>query len=200
MLTQPLNQRLLIETPRGQQVTCNKTIMGCPILIKDRVMLVRLLVFKDHGYDIILGIDWLTKYHASIDCRKNEVVFCLPGIEPFKFKGSHVRATPPPLLAIQVKKSIQQGAQAFLAYVTAKPEVERRLEDILIACEYPDVFTKSALGIPPNHEIKFSINLILGTQPVYKAPYRMAPTKLKELKEQLISVKCYTFKPLIHIC
>jgi hypothetical protein len=51
-------------------------------------------------------------------------------------------------------------------------------------CHYPDVFVE-AMGLPPNHKVEFTIDLVLGTQPIHKAPYCMAPVELKKLKEQL---------------
>jgi len=77
------------------------------------------------GFDIILGMDWLSKYYANIDCRKTEVIFRSSSEEEFKFCGSRVRATPPLLSAIQVRWSIRSGAQAFLAYIKAEPVGER---------------------------------------------------------------------------
>jgi hypothetical protein len=53
-----------------------------------------------------------------------------------------------------------------------------------VACNYPDVFSE-VVGLPPDQEIEFSIDLVPGTQPIHKAPYCMAPTKLRELKEHL---------------
>ena len=46
-------------------------------------------------------------------------------------------------------------------------------------------FSKELLGLPPSREVEFAIDLVLGSQPILKSPYRMAPTELKELKEQL---------------
>jgi hypothetical protein len=71
-----------------------------------------------------------------------------------------------------------------LAYVTTKPEVEARWEDIPVVRDFPDVFAKIS-GLPLDREIEFTIELLLGTQPVHKAPYRMAPIELRGLKEQL---------------
>ena len=51
--------------------------------------------------------------------------------------------------------------------------------------DFPDVFPEDLPGLPPTREIDFAIDLIPGTQPISKAPYRMAPTELQELKEQL---------------
>jgi len=60
-----------------------------------------------------------------------------------------------------------------------------KLEQVLVVCEYPDVFPEKLHGIPPDREVEFGIDLLPGTQPIPIPPYRMAPTKLKELKEQL---------------
>jgi hypothetical protein len=68
--------------------------------------------------------------------------------------------------------------------VLAKPKVEQKLEEIAIVRQYPDVFAE-ATGLPPDREVEFTIDLVPGAQPIHKAPYRMAPVELKELKEQL---------------
>ena len=60
-----------------------------------------------------------------------------------------------------------------------------KLEQVPVVCEYLDVFPEELLGIPPNREVKFRIDLLLGTQPISAPPYQMAPTELKEVKEQL---------------
>nr|GFD36527.1 putative reverse transcriptase domain-containing protein [Tanacetum cinerariifolium] len=54
-----------------------------------------------------------------------------------------------------------------------------------IVSEFPDVFPDELPGIPLVREVEFSIELILGAEPISKAPYRMAPIELKELKDQL---------------
>ena len=60
-----------------------------------------------------------------------------------------------------------------------------KLDDIPVVREFPDVFPEDLPGIPIDREIEFSIDLHPGTSPISKAPYRMAPIELKELKEQL---------------
>nr|GFD32575.1 putative reverse transcriptase domain-containing protein [Tanacetum cinerariifolium] len=55
----------------------------------------------------------------------------------------------------------------------------------LIVFEFPDVFPDKLPGIPPVHEVEFSIELIPGAEPISKAPYRMDPIELKELKDRL---------------
>jgi hypothetical protein len=151
--TRPLVQSLTVETLGGKKVVCDKMVENCPINIKGRNLHINLSVFKSLGYDVILGMDWLSKYYGSINYREKVVVFQLPSVERFKFNGSCTRATPPLLSTVQATRNIRQGASAFLAYVTAKPEAERTLEDIPVACDYPDVFAEVVTGLPPDREI-----------------------------------------------
>ena len=65
-------------------------------------------------------------------------------------------------------------------------EVDKRaVENMLVVCEFLDVFPKELPGLPPNREIEFYINVVPGTDPISMPPYRMAPAELKELNEQL---------------
>jgi hypothetical protein len=100
-------------------------------------------------------MDWLAKYGASIDCRAKEVVFRPLDAEDFKFCGSRVRAATPLLPAIQASKWVKDGAQAYLAYVMAKPEVEAKLEDIPVVRDFLDVFARIS-GLPPDREVEFT--------------------------------------------
>nr|GFC85906.1 putative reverse transcriptase domain-containing protein [Tanacetum cinerariifolium] len=60
-----------------------------------------------------------------------------------------------------------------------------KLKDIPVVCEFPGVFPKDLSGLPPSREIEFRIDLIHGDMPVAKSPYRLAPTEMQELANQL---------------
>ena len=60
-----------------------------------------------------------------------------------------------------------------------------KLEDIAVVKEYPNVFSEELRGLPPDREIKISIDLLPGLYPISRAPYRMALIEMKELKNQL---------------
>jgi len=182
--TEPLEQNICVATPVGDAVTCKKYVGNCPIVIKGRVLPAKLAVFGMMGFDVILGMDWLSKYNANMDCRRKEITFRPHGMEEFTYCGSKVRSSPPLLSAVQAVKNVRDGAQAYLVYVQAKLETKEKLEEIPVVCHYSNVFSE-IMGLPPNREVEFSIDLVLGTQPIHKAPYRMAPTELRELKEQL---------------
>ncbi|GJZ84256.1 hypothetical protein Tco_0649595 [Tanacetum coccineum] len=65
-----------------------------------------------------------------------------------------------------------------------KPD-EKRLEDIPVVKEFPEVFPKDLPGLPPIRQVEFQINLIPGAAPVAHAPYRLAPSEMQELSNQL---------------
>ncbi|GJT61444.1 putative reverse transcriptase domain-containing protein [Tanacetum coccineum] len=77
----------------------------------------------------------------------------------------------------------------ILAQVTEKEtedkSEEKRLEDVPIVRDFPEVFPKDFPGLPPTRQIEFQIDLVLGAAPVARAPYRLAPSKLQELSTQL---------------
>ena len=62
---------------------------------------------------------------------------------------------------------------------------ELKVRMVRVVKEYEDVFPKDLPGLPPERAIEFGIDLMSDTKPISKAPYRMAPVELKELKIQL---------------
>ncbi|GJW98874.1 hypothetical protein Tco_0180682 [Tanacetum coccineum] len=81
------------------------------------------------------------------------------------------------------------GCPIFLAHVTTKKtedkSEEKRLEDVPIVRDFPDVFPEDLPGLPPTRQVEFQIDLVLGAAPVARAPYRLASFEMKELSEQL---------------
>ena len=87
--------------------------------------------------------------------------------------------------AIQARRFLRKGREAFLALVLDSKRGQIELENILIMREFSDVFPEELLGIPLEREVDLSIEILLGTTPISIAPYRMASTELKEVKIQL---------------
>nr|ABA94346.1 retrotransposon protein, putative, Ty3-gypsy subclass [Oryza sativa Japonica Group] len=84
------------------------------------------------------------------------------------------------------QKSVASLNQAAIEGQTETVEKSpRKLEDIPIVQEYPEVFPKDLTTMPPKREIEFRIDLAPGTAPIYKRPYRMAANELAEVKKQV---------------
>lgn len=185
LVTEPLPQSLVVALPNGEMVCCSKIALGCPLDFGERTLDADLIVFKLLGFDIILGMDWLYQYYANIDCRSQVISFQLSDGDYLEFVGSKLKARPAIISAIQAKKDIACGADAFWVQVVATPSKKKSVVDIPVVDEFPDVFMEELPGLPLVRDMEFVIDLEPGAAPVHKAPYRMAPAELKELKTQL---------------
>nr|GEY28441.1 putative reverse transcriptase domain-containing protein [Tanacetum cinerariifolium] len=88
-------------------------------------------------------------------------------------------------LSQQARKYIENGYELFLAQVTKQGSKEKQLEDALVIRDFPEVFPDELPGLPPPRQVEFRIDLIPSDAHVARAPYRLAPSKVKELSEQL---------------
>ncbi|GJS73349.1 hypothetical protein Tco_0706190 [Tanacetum coccineum] len=88
----------------------------------------------------------------------------------------------------KMQKYMEKGFPIFLAHVTTKEDEDKsekkRLEDVTIVQDFPEVFPKDLSGLPPTRQVEFQIDLVPGAAPVARAPYRLAPSKMKELSKQ----------------
>ncbi|GJR94118.1 putative reverse transcriptase domain-containing protein [Tanacetum coccineum] len=89
----------------------------------------------------------------------------------------------------KTQKYMLKGCPIFLAHVTTKETEDKsekkRLEDVPIVRNFPEVFPEDLPGLPPTRQVEFQIDLIPGAAPVARAPYRLAPSEMKELSDQL---------------
>ncbi|XP_042426126.1 uncharacterized protein LOC122013990 [Zingiber officinale] len=125
----------------------------------------------------------LAKNHALVDCHRKSVKLQTPSQEEIIYHG---KAKEKRLLlsASQTLKDMRSGDGIYLAMISEVEEKTKgRLEEILVVQDFLDVFPEELPGTIPNHEVDFEINLAPGVTPISNAPYRMARTKLKELKE-----------------
>jgi hypothetical protein len=117
---------------------------------------------------VILGMDWLSKHNGLIDCAKKAV-----WLTPSSGKALEY-----------VAENLVTDKAASNRIVLNHLDVVSTL-DIRTVSEFPDVFLEELPGTPPDREIEFVIELVPGTAPIFKRPYRMVSNQLAELKEQL---------------
>ncbi|GKC90470.1 putative reverse transcriptase domain-containing protein [Tanacetum coccineum] len=89
------------------------------------------------------------------------------------------------ILCIKARKYVERGCHLFLARVTKKKSKEKRLEDVHVIHDFLEVFPEELPGLPPSRQVEFRIDLVPGAAPVARAPYRLAPSEMKELSVQL---------------
>ncbi|GJT35030.1 putative reverse transcriptase domain-containing protein [Tanacetum coccineum] len=144
------------------------------------------------SFDVIIGMDWLRRCHAVIVC--DEKLVRIPyGNETLVFCGNESNDRRESRLTImscsKAQEYMAKGCQIFLAQVSAKKEKDKsegkQLEDVPIVQDFPEVFLEDLSGLPPARPVEFQIDLIPGAAPVARPPYRLAPSEMKELLEQL---------------
>ena len=113
------------------------------------------------------------------------MIFRRPGLPIVVFYGEWRRVPSGLISAISARCLLQKGCEGYPTHVVDTRSSEVRLEDVPVVRDFLDVFPDDLPGLPPEREIDFPIDLVLGTVPISLPPYRMTPAELKELKTQL---------------
>ncbi|GJW93492.1 putative reverse transcriptase domain-containing protein [Tanacetum coccineum] len=145
-----------VELADGKVVSTNNVLIGYTLNLLNRSFPIDLMVIELGSFDIIIGMDWLSRYDAAILCGEKNA-----------------------------QKYIEKGCELFLAQVTEHESKEKRLEDVPVIQDFPEVFPEELPGLPPPRQVEFRIDLIPGAAPVARTPYRLAPSEMKELSKQL---------------
>ncbi|GKF02094.1 putative reverse transcriptase domain-containing protein, partial [Tanacetum coccineum] len=155
----PLENSYDVELADGKIVGVNTIMRGCTLNFLNRPFNIDLMPVELGSFDVIIGMDWLKRCHAVIMC--DEKLVRIPyGNETLIFHGN-------------------------------KSNNDRESRLTIISCskaqEYmaKGLFPEDLPGLPPARPVEFQINLISGAAPVARAPYRLAPSEMKELSEQL---------------
>ena len=157
-----------------------------PVVISEQELCADLVMLDMSDYDVILGMDFLSKYEATINCKAKTVGFKPPGEEMFTFFGNRRSSQKMFISAMRARKWIADGCTGFLASVLDTTKKGRdELKDVPVVNEFVSVFPEDLPGLPPDREVTFEIEVLPGTAPISKAPYRMAHVELKELHVQL---------------
>ncbi|GJT95158.1 putative reverse transcriptase domain-containing protein [Tanacetum coccineum] len=143
------------------------------------------------SFDVIIKMDWMSEQHAEVVCYEkyvrvpygNDVL-----IIQSERSGVRNECRLEVISSIRTQRYIEKGCRVFLIQMTKKEEAEipeKRIEDVPVVRDFPEVFPEYLPGLPPTRQVEFHIELILGAAPVARAPYRLAPAEMKELAEQL---------------
>ncbi|GKC66607.1 hypothetical protein Tco_1099205 [Tanacetum coccineum] len=106
------------------------------------------------SFDVVIGMDWLSKYHVRILCDEKVVHILI-------------------------------DSETLIIRVMEKKSNEKQLEDIPVVREFLEVFPEDLPGLPLIRQVEFQIDLIPRAAPVARAPYRLAPSEMQELSDQL---------------
>ncbi|GJV68800.1 putative reverse transcriptase domain-containing protein [Tanacetum coccineum] len=181
-----------VELADGKIVRIDTIIRGCTLNFLDHPFNIDLMPIELGSFDVIIGMDWLRRCHAVIVC--DEKLVQVPyGNETLTFCGnesSNGRESRLTVIScLKAQEHMAKGCQVFLAHISAKKEEDKsegkQIKDVPIVRDFPEVFPEDLPGLPSARPVEFQIDLIPGAAPVARAPYRLAPSEMKELSEQL---------------
>ena len=78
---------LSVATPLSDELETDVFFSSCPVLVEGRELLADLVLLDVIEFDVILGMDWLARHYASLDCREKVVIFRIPNDDEFRFRG-----------------------------------------------------------------------------------------------------------------
>ncbi|KAJ0550384.1 putative nucleotidyltransferase, Ribonuclease H [Helianthus annuus] len=181
----PLNTKHVVELANGKSVEAVHVIKGCSIVLAGQTFSIDLIPIVLGSFDIVIGMDWLSKQQAEILCKEKIIRIPRSGKEPLEVQGDKSGAVVGIISFLKAQKCLRKGHTAILALVTDASAKEKRIEDIPVVREFPQVFPDDLPGLPPHRQVEFQIELAPGAAPIARAPYRLAPTELEELSKQL---------------
>ncbi|GJT74255.1 putative reverse transcriptase domain-containing protein [Tanacetum coccineum] len=173
-----------IEMADGNLVSTNTVIKGFTLTLLNQPFEIDLMPIKLGSFDVVIGIDWLSKYHAKILSDEKVVHIPING-ETLIIRGDQSKTRLNLISCIKTERYISRGCQVFMIQVMENKSDEKRLEDFPVVKEFLDVFPEDLPGLPPVRQVEFQIDLIPGAAPVARTPYRLAPSEMQELSNQL---------------
>nr|GFB79132.1 hypothetical protein [Tanacetum cinerariifolium] len=156
-----------VELADRRIIWLNTILKGCTLNLLNHTFNIDLMPVELGSFDAIIGMDWLADYQAVIVCAekivripwRNETLI-IHGDE--SNQGNVMRLNI--ISSTKTQKYMLKGFPIFLAHITA---------------------TEDLPGLPPTRQVEFQIDLVPGAAPVARVPYRLAPSEMKELAEQL---------------
>nr|GFD25264.1 reverse transcriptase domain-containing protein [Tanacetum cinerariifolium] len=181
-----------VEISNGRIIGLNTIMRDCTLNFLNHPLNIDLLPVELDSFDVIVGMDWLSKYDAVIACAE-KLVHIPFGNEILTIRGEGSNERNESRLNIiscsKAQEYMSKGCHVFLANITSTKDEDKskkkQLEDVPVVREFLEVFPEDLPGIPPTRQVEFRIDLLPGVAPVARAPYRLAPSGMKELADQL---------------
>ena len=106
-----------VTSPLGHSISVNSVYKKCPIIIQAREFLANLIALPFREFDLILGMDWLSKHRAIIDCGQKTIVLRCSYQTEVIVQGIRTSAMSNVISAMQARIFMRKGCETFLAMI-----------------------------------------------------------------------------------
>ena len=139
---------ILVTNPLGHSVIVNRVYRDCPIRIREYEFPRDLIELSFREFDVILGMDWLSRHQVVVDCRMKQVTLRTPSGKEVTFISERPNHLSNVISVATTRMMVRKGCEAYLAYVIDKKKAEPSLLEISTVCDYPNVFPEDVPGLP----------------------------------------------------
>ena len=114
--------------------------------------------------NVIVGMDWLSRHRAHLDCENQRIVVQTPSGGELIIRGDGQKILPKVCSLAKARRYVHRGDVSYLAYVTDSREEKKRkvVANVPVVSEFSDVFQEDLPSIPPERQMEFRIDLVLG--------------------------------------
>ncbi|XP_070046266.1 uncharacterized protein [Nicotiana tomentosiformis] len=180
-----LRDTMYVFTHVGDSIVVDRVYRSRVVTIWSLETSIDFLLLDMVDFYVILGMDWMSPYHAILDCYAKTVTLAILVLPRLEWRGTHGHSTSRVISFVKARCMVEEGCIAYLDYVCDSSVEVFSMDLVPVVREFPEVFPAYLSGMPPNKDIDFCIELAPGTQPIAISPYNMAPLELKELKDKL---------------
>ncbi|XP_070041442.1 uncharacterized protein [Nicotiana tomentosiformis] len=169
-----------VSTPVRDSIVVDCVYRSCLVFLGSFETRDDLLLLNMVDFDVILGMDLVSPYHAILDCHAETGTLAMLDLPRLECRGT-LDYIPSKLVSfLKAQQMVGKGYDAYLAYMRDISVDTPTVKSVPVVRNYPNVFPVDLLGMPPDRDIDFGIDLLPGIQPIYIPLYLMAPTELKE--------------------
>ncbi|XP_070025895.1 uncharacterized protein [Nicotiana sylvestris] len=162
----PLGTPIHVSTLVGDSVIVDRIYQSCVVTFYGFETRVDLLLLDMIDFEVFLGMDWLSPYHAVLDCHAKTVSLVMPRLPRLEWKGSIVDTPSRVISFLKARHMVKKGCLAYLSYVRDTTAESPMIDSVLVVREFADGFPSDLSSMPPDRDIDFCIDLAPGTHSI----------------------------------
>ncbi|XP_070045171.1 uncharacterized protein [Nicotiana tomentosiformis] len=158
-----LSSPIYVSTHMGDSIVVDRVYQSCLVVISGFETRVDLVLLSMVDFDVILGMDWLSPYHAIMDCHAMTVALAMPGFPWLEWRSTLDYVPSRVVSFLKAQQMVEKGCDAYLAFLRDVSADTPTVESVSIVKDFPDVFSADLLCMMPDRDIDFGIDLLPGT-------------------------------------
>ncbi|XP_070035976.1 uncharacterized protein [Nicotiana tomentosiformis] len=171
VLRESLGTPVYVSTAVGDSVVVDRVYRSCIVTFYGYKTREDLILLDMTNFEIILGMDWLSQYHAILDCHAKTVTLAMRKLPRLEWKGSSVSASCRVISFLKARHMVEKGYLAYQDYIRDSTTETPAIDSVPVVREFSEVFPSDLPGMPPDRDIDFCIDLSPDTQPISIPPY-----------------------------